>query len=314
MPPLPPHDKNITVSSRPIIIYSTVELWSFYACNPFHLYAFFFGQGIYNTDYGKTVTADDRNGDAALNTSLNGTNSKNYYRAPSTFFVADEGVGDSADTSGGIMSVLDPSGEMHSVVASGTRAILAEIPEVGFLRTRYPIMPTHVGGSATWKEIEALKDMFLNPNKYRKMYYYDEFDKPEPEIQIVKTNVASVNDSHIHYLIVTRRNVDNMNADEAFDIPINTSVTDGHFHTMNVYRNTNGVFRSRLCDGKFNCPGGHERKLLCDPEDDCMDYPELAWNTRLIRFRWISLLILNRSDEIVYCTLNLSKAPSERIA
>ncbi|GFR88257.1 hypothetical protein ElyMa_004246800 [Elysia marginata] len=44
-----------------------------------------------------------------------------------------------------------------------------------------------------------------------------------------------------------------------------TSVTMGHSHELNiVFRN--GRFQYRTCDGKRNCPDGHDRELIPDEE------------------------------------------------
>lgn len=53
--------------------------------------------------------------------------------------------------------MLDRQGVVRNVVASGNRIIIPDIPGVGKVRTRYPIMPLHSDGDATRKELEALK-------------------------------------------------------------------------------------------------------------------------------------------------------------
>lgn len=53
--------------------------------------------------------------------------------------------------------MLDGQGVVRNVVASGNRIIIPDIPGVGKVRTRYPIMPLHSDGDATRKELEALK-------------------------------------------------------------------------------------------------------------------------------------------------------------
>ena len=56
---------------------------------------------------------------------------------------------------------------------SGHRIFLPEIKDVGILRQRYPIAPVHAEGNVMMKEIEALKDIALNPSKYKHMFYED---------------------------------------------------------------------------------------------------------------------------------------------
>lgn len=57
-------------------------------------------------------------------------------------------------------------GVMRAVRASGMRIFLPNIPEVGVLRQRYPIMPGHQDGNTMWKEISALKDAIMEQGRY----------------------------------------------------------------------------------------------------------------------------------------------------
>jgi len=54
--------------------------------------------------------------------------------------------------------------------ASGISIHTPDIPGVGKVRLRYPIVPLHQEGSALWKEFDALKDITLNRAKYFKLY------------------------------------------------------------------------------------------------------------------------------------------------
>lgn len=53
--------------------------------------------------------------------------------------------------------MLDKTGQMRRVMASGTRIMLPEIDGAGTIRTRYPIIPMHSDGEQTRKELDALK-------------------------------------------------------------------------------------------------------------------------------------------------------------
>lgn len=53
------------------------------------------------------------------------------------------------------------AGVERAVSPSGTRLFTPNIPGVGRMRMRYPIMPVHNEGSVIWKEIEALKVIFI---------------------------------------------------------------------------------------------------------------------------------------------------------
>ncbi len=88
-------------------------------------------------------------------------------RTPAEFFEnADSDVDDPADTSKGVVGVLDGDGNMHRVVATGTRIFLPEIPDLGVIRTRYPVNPVHDDGNTVWKELQVVKDILLNQQKY----------------------------------------------------------------------------------------------------------------------------------------------------
>ena len=58
---------------------------------------------------------------------------------------------DSADTGGGVVGVLDRSGNVREVRSSGTRIFTPPIPDVGTIRTRYPIAPLADEGSMILK-------------------------------------------------------------------------------------------------------------------------------------------------------------------
>ena len=63
------------------------------------------------------------------------------------------------------------TGTVRMVQASGHRIFTPNIPTVGQVRLRYPIAPLHVEGNYIMKEMEALKDIALNPITYRHMLY-----------------------------------------------------------------------------------------------------------------------------------------------
>ena len=56
-------------------------------------------------------------------------------------------------------------------MSSGVRIFLPNIPGVGVLRTRYPIMPVHGEGSAVWKELNAIKEILMNPEAHKAMLW-----------------------------------------------------------------------------------------------------------------------------------------------
>ena len=132
-------------------------------------------KGKFNSKEGITVTANSRYGNCNKDNTLaamNGTNSKNYYRTPIEFYSeAREGSTDAADTSRKYGVCVLTKGGQSRTMASGVRVFLPNIPGVGIMRTRFPIMPVHGEGSAVWKELNALKEIIMNPEAHKRMLW-----------------------------------------------------------------------------------------------------------------------------------------------
>ena len=118
------------------------------------------------------VVADGRNGGFTPETAYNGTRPNIFYITPKEFFEgAEEPDRDPADTSKGVVGVLDEEGVVREVAASGTRIFLPDIPGIGKIRLRYPIAPLHYDGNSIWKELQVMKDIVMNKCKYSDMSY-----------------------------------------------------------------------------------------------------------------------------------------------
>ncbi len=128
-------------------------------------------KGREKNDWYKSVTKNGRNGGLTQEKAYDGINSGHYFMTPAEFFnLTDAGAGDAADTSGGVTGVLDSEGNLREVVSSGHKILLDPIPDVGTVRTRYPIAPLHNDGSQILKELEALKDIVTQSHDYSFMY------------------------------------------------------------------------------------------------------------------------------------------------
>lgn len=122
----------------------------------------------YNVEYkgyqwskpGKTVTAGGRNGGKTKQTAYDGSHTKLFYHTPVETFSGAEVGTDAADKKRGSVGVLDKEGNVRICVASGTRIFFPNIPGVGVLRQRYPILPVAGEGTQVWKELEATKVYF----------------------------------------------------------------------------------------------------------------------------------------------------------
>ena len=114
------------------------------------------------------ATAGGRNGKKEK--PFNGTDRKTFYQTPAAFYTGEIDETDPADTSGSSMWSMDPSGKAWEVRASGHNIIMPEIAGVGKMRQRYPIAPFAQEGSLFQKEIDALKDLVMNPQTYKHMF------------------------------------------------------------------------------------------------------------------------------------------------
>jgi hypothetical protein len=124
------YEQNVSYAIPLEIIYLTpLNKW-----NPHNL--IYKGDERFDPD-AKTVTADGRNGGKTKTTAYDGVNSKIYYITPNRFFTGNETNVDAADTTKDSVGVLDPTGEVREVRASGVRIFLPDIPGVGILRQRY---------------------------------------------------------------------------------------------------------------------------------------------------------------------------------
>ena len=118
----------------------------------------------------RTVTANGRDGLVERRRALNGTHSKKFFMTPHEFFHGEMDP-NPADTTGQITRVLDSSGTMRLVRATGVRVILPFVRDVGWIRQRYPIMPIHADGNTISKEVEALKDLVFEELLPRDLWF-----------------------------------------------------------------------------------------------------------------------------------------------
>ena len=111
---------------------------------------------------GDLVRANNRTGGFDVGTAYDGVNHETFYTIPSEFFTGGEVERHDADTPKDVVGVLDQDGVVREVSAGGIRIKLPNIPEIGILRQRYPVMPLRHEGTTEWKELEALKDYIFN--------------------------------------------------------------------------------------------------------------------------------------------------------
>jgi hypothetical protein len=227
-------------------------------------------RGDSRTKEGKTIfdgPKGRRNGRSNKNKAYNGTNSKVYYQTPAAFF-NDEINRDPADTTKGSTFVLDAGNNVRQVRASGHRIVLPNIPDVGTLRQRYPIMPIHGEGDSVWKELEALKDIVLEPNKYRHMFrdvLPDDNDSDDGTTGMIKefTTKPSISEwgSHKHHFEISPEQYDLLTRGEVVPNIITENV-NGHSHNLTIIKKKNRRYLMQSCDGRKRCFDGHSRLVL----------------------------------------------------
>jgi hypothetical protein len=224
------------------------------------------GKAIYDGPEGK------RNGKSDPNKAYNGTNTKIYYRTPTGFF-NDEVQTDPADTTKGSTYVLDASDTVRQVRASGHRIFLPHIPDVGVLRQRYPIMPIHGEGSAVWKELEALKDILLQPSKYQHMFREANYNPTNPRTDdgVTHNNLGSVDftttaasaawGSHKHSFSVTATQYITLQ-NHGIVNDIITEEMSGHSHILTLVKRGGNRYIMKKCDGLKQCFDGHDIEVF----------------------------------------------------
>ena len=249
------------------IIYLTpLNTW-----NPYNL-AY---KGEYNSVEGKTVYAlnDDgqrRNGDKTNpDRAYNGSNSKLYYRTPAEFFEKQsEQKGDPADTTRNSVGVLDPEGEIHLMLASGTRIFIPDIPGVGTVRQRYPIFPVHRDGSSVEKQLSALQDAVMDMQKHLALFKelppFEGVTVPEiPKTYTFYTSVSrkpNLVDNHYHSFSMSSEDFESLKI-RGRKI-YQTTMDNNHDHELEVKFNKNkNYFVMYLCGGESKCWDDHEKRL-----------------------------------------------------
>ena len=214
-----------------------------------------------------------RNGKSDKDKAFNGTNSKTYYLTPEEFF-RDEADWDPADTTKESFFVLDAGDNVRQVRASGHRIFLPEIPGVGVLRQRYPIMPIYGEGGSAWKELEALKDIVLEPSRYIRMLrgsYPQTGHSVEPNtggeaastgrlIQFTMQPSKASAGQHVHHFSLNLEQFAALNTGGVVSDVI-TEIAHGHSHNLSLIKKGKR-YLMKSCDGRTRCADGHGRLVL----------------------------------------------------
>ena len=245
--------------------------------NPYNLAQ----KGNPRLDEGKTVSAGGRNGKRTPERAFNGTNDRTHFLTPNAFFKGREVNSGAADTSRNSIAVLDQDGKMRLVRASGHRIFLPYIEGVGVLRQRYPIMPIHAEGSAIWKELDALREIVMNPNKYANFLQEKVVNpgngnngnvattaKPAAKGISLEMSVSrsKTTTAHKHRVTLTAEQFTKLKNGET--VTVKTSEENSHSHKLQIKyelkKNTNKTkyrFIIDKCDTKTVCWDRHGKVL-----------------------------------------------------
>ncbi|XP_013398935.1 uncharacterized protein LOC106165315 [Lingula anatina] len=224
-------------------------------------------KGLAYTDEGMTVKEGNRNGQKTVDKAFNGINNALYYQTPVEMFARKQ-RGDTADTGRYGVGVLDKNGVVRTVDASGFRVKL-NIADVGEIRQRWPIMPASVEGSTIMKEIDALKDMVMDQQRYINMYRESPLAlatgttmAPVTADQTLETSLSTsaVISQHSHTLVLDADSIQRMK--DGAKIAVRTSTDNGHFHELKVFYNSSiDRFQMFKCDLQNHCWDGHDSQL-----------------------------------------------------
>ncbi|XP_060076523.1 uncharacterized protein LOC132556151 [Ylistrum balloti] len=241
-----------------------IWLTPLYRWNPYDLT---FHHGPSTVSPANSVDANGRDGGMSTSKAFNGTRNDVFYFTPNDFFKS------GSDPTREAVGVLDKHGLVRSVRSSGTRTFLPDIQGVGKVRLRYPIAPAHYEGNAVYKEIDALKEMVMNMQKYVKY-----FEVPPAVGQHTANNqslVIAADDEHfqtsnatwhtpgphVHDIYLTHNQYRDVT--HAKNVSVYTSVALGHQHliVMSVDPKNHTIFKINQCDGHPTCAGGHTNVL-----------------------------------------------------
>ncbi|XP_066934848.1 uncharacterized protein [Clytia hemisphaerica] len=243
-----------------------IYLTPLYKWNPFKLNHF----GNDHWTNRKILTeGGKRNGDCkgGAAKAFNGINSRFFYQTPAAFYSgASVNSGGAADTARGVTCVLDQDGKVQQVRAAGTHIFLPQIKDVGILRTRFPIFPVHGEGSSVWKELNALREVTMNEEIWKRMYWknadLDSSKYKELELEMGYSESTKTS-RHTHYVTFTPEEVLQLRG----YVPLTkmTTQANGHSHQVRIrYLWWIKKYDVQYCDGFPNtgskrCWDTHDR-------------------------------------------------------
>jgi hypothetical protein len=179
-------------------------------------------------------TLGGRVGGKTKETAWDGVSGRNWYLTPSEFFSGTTDT-DLADTAKRGAGVLDPEGNIRSVEASGVYTTLPAIEGVAtYMRTRFPIYPTHAAGNAVWKELKALEAVQLTGNQAMTKAVREEALGAKFELTFAA--------GHVHTIQIPGHILVTKLAKEGQTYVASSSLNNGHEHQVTIKRVAGGKF------------------------------------------------------------------------
>lgn len=208
----------------------------------------------------------DRTGKLTVDGAYKGTARDTYFTTPEEFYSGGEEETDPADTSGGVMGVLDQDGVLRRTRAAGHWIHFPPIK--GFkspVRQRYPIMPIHEHGMTSWKEVKALQDIVIDAggsSRLRAGLHKIREERAGVALKLkytagTKNNVGA----HDHTMHVAGKQLKEM--DDGKTVKITTSYDNAHSHDVWVTR--------ELAEFVENQPVYQYKMTKCDTDLKCGD-------------------------------------------
>eukprot|EP01128_Nolandella_sp_AFSM9_P002048 TRINITY_DN12443_c0_g1_i1.p1 TRINITY_DN12443_c0_g1~~TRINITY_DN12443_c0_g1_i1.p1 ORF type:complete len:742 (+),score=172.27 TRINITY_DN12443_c0_g1_i1:241-2466(+) len=225
---------------------------------------------VHHDDRSSTPTAGGRNGGFTAATAYDGVKYNVFYRTPTEFFSAGADA-DAADTAEDSVGVLDSSGTVRTVSASGHWIHFPSISGLDQykIRQRYPIAPFHSGKTHAVALATALKHS-LQSNELAQSMLQGTFINFSTSPVNLFTNAAYPDNAlHKHNLNVAGPDVESLHAGNT--VTLETDLVNGHTHTFQVTAQLSGdnwVYTVLDCDNNGAiCLDGHSK--VCETTDQC---------------------------------------------
>ena len=208
----------------------------------------------------------DRDGKLTDDKAFKGTARDTLFITPEEFYSGADEETDPADTSGGVMGVLDQNDVLRKVRGAGHWVHWPAVK--GFkkpIRQRYPIMPIHEHGKTSWKEVKALQDIVIDAggsSRLRAGLNRVREERIGVALKLKYTSGTKANvGAHEHTMHVSGKQLKEM--DTGSTVKITTSYDNSHSHDVWVTR--------QLSEFVANQPLYQYKMTKCDTDLICGD-------------------------------------------